>query len=219
MTRPLYAILLDGAFLTKRLYAQLGRHPDVNDIENECKRLQGIPEVAEYELLRIYYYDASPSSEQVRLPVSKAAHSLGQTERFRRSESLYSQLVLRPYFSLRLGNVILSPNRWKIKPSVSRELIKQPRALVDDDFLLDISQKGVDMRIGMDMARLALREMVRAVIVVTADSDFVPAFKFVRREGVKVFLEPMGNNPRHDLKAHADVVLIKSVSNAEQQQS
>jgi uncharacterized LabA/DUF88 family protein len=94
-----------------------------------------------------------------------------------------------------------------MKPGVSRELIKEARALRDDDFILDISQKGVDMRIGMDMARLALREMVRAVIVVTGDSDFVPAFKFVRREGVKVFLEPMGTNPRHDLRAHADIVL------------
>lgn len=102
MTKPLYAILLDGAFLTKRLYGRLGRHVDVDDIEAECTRLRAIPEVAEYELLRIYYYDASPSSEQVTLPITKDAHNLGQTERFRRSESIYSQLVLRPYFSLRL---------------------------------------------------------------------------------------------------------------------
>lgn len=207
MSRSLYAILLDGAFLTKRLYGQLGRHVGVDDIEAECTRLQGVPLVQDYELLRIYYYDASPSSDQVRLPVSKNPHNLGDTEQFRRSESIYSQLVLRPYFSLRLGHVIISPHRWKMKPGVSRELIKEARALRDDDFILDISQKGVDMRIGMDMARLALREMVCAVIVVTGDSDFVPAFKFVRREGVKVFLEPMGTNPRHDLRAHADIVL------------
>jgi uncharacterized LabA/DUF88 family protein len=72
---------------------------------------------------------------------------------------------------------------------------------------LDISQKGVDMRIGMDMARLALREMVRAVVVLTGDSDFVPAFKFVRREGVKVVLDPMGHNVRAELRQHSDIVL------------
>ena len=43
------------------------------------------------------------------------------------------------------------------------------------------------------MARLALRDLVRAVVVVTGDSDFVPAFKFVRREGVKVMLCTMGH--------------------------
>lgn len=58
---------------------------------------------------------------------------------------------------------------------MAKELIKKgPRALTDTDFDLDMSQKGVDMRVGLDMARLALRETVRAVIVVTGDSDFVP---------------------------------------------
>jgi uncharacterized LabA/DUF88 family protein len=63
------------------------------------------------------------------------------------------------------------------------------------------------MRIGMDMARLALREMVRLVIVVTGDSDFIPAFKFVRREGVRVVLDLMGENGRVELKQHSDIVL------------
>lgn len=57
------------------------------------------------------------------------------------------------------------------------------------------------------MARLALRETVRAVVVVTGDSDFVPAFRFVRREGVKVILDPMGHNIRPELRQHADIVL------------
>ena len=94
-----------------------------------------------------------------------------------------------------------------MKPAIAKELVAAPRPLVDTDFDLDLSQKGVDMRVGMDMARLALRELVRTVIVVTGDSDFVPAFKFVRREGVKVILEPMGHNVTPELKHHADVVL------------
>ena len=90
---------------------------------------------------------------------------------------------------------------------VAAALIQAPRALTDDDFDLDVGQKGVDMRIGMDMARLALRQTVRAVIVVTGDSDFVPAFKYVRREGVKVILDPMGAGGRRELREHADIVL------------
>lgn len=85
--------------------------------------------------------------------------------------------------------------------------MRTPRALTDSDFDLDAFQKGVDMRVGMDMARLALREMVRAVVVVTGDSDFVPAFKFVRREGMKVILDPMGHNIKTELRQHADIVL------------
>lgn len=207
MLRPLYAILLDGGFLTKKLYSQLGRHPTADDVVSECARLQRIAEVKDYELLRIYYYDAVPSSESLNYPVSRTLYNLSTTDRYRQAQSLYDQLVLKPHVALRMGEVRLSPNKWAIKPRVARELVRTPRALTDDDFVLDLSQKGVDMRIGMDMARLSLREMVRAVVVVTGDSDFVPAFKFVRREGVKVILEPLGHNVRVELKQHSDVVL------------
>ena len=207
LTRPLYAILIDGGFLTKKLYEQLGRHATADDVVAECDRLRALPEVADYELLRIYYYDAPPSSEALTKPVTKTRMALSTTERYRLSQSLYDHLVLKPHFALRMGETVLSPNRWRIKPRVARELVREPRGLTDEDFDLDISQKGVDMRVGLDMARLALKETVRAVIVVTGDSDFVPAFKFVRREGVKVIYEPMGHNVRVELHRHADIVL------------
>jgi uncharacterized LabA/DUF88 family protein len=164
-------------------------------------------EVKSYELLRIYYYDAPPSKEKVSLPVSKKQPNLATTPRAREAQSLYDQLVLRPDFALRMGETKLSPNKWKIKPRNANDLLSKQRVLIDEDFSLDITQKGVDMRIGMDMARLALREMVRAIIVVTADSDFIPAFKFVHREGVRVFLAPMGKNVGVDLKVHSDLVI------------
>ena len=207
LPRPQYAILLDGGFLTKKLKTRLGRHPNADDIVSECDRLRNLPLVSDYELLRIYYYDAHPCSESTAHPVSKRAYRLATTERYRQSQSLFDQLVLKPHFALRMGEVILSPDKWTLNPRVAKELIKVPRPLTDEDFKLDASQKGVDLRIGMDMARLALREMVRAIIVVTGDSDFVPAFKFVRREGVKVILEPLGHNTRLDLRQHADIVL------------
>jgi len=207
MSLPLYAILLDGGFLTKKLYTKHDRHATADDIVNECARLQSHPSVAQYELLRIYYYDAPPSSEAVTKPVSRTRINLASTERFRLSQSLYDQLVLKPNFALRMGETNLSPNKWSIKARSAKEIIDQPRILTDEDFELNITQKGVDMRIGLDMARLALRETVRAVIVVTGDSDFVPAFKFIRREGVKVIFDPMGHNVRPELRAHADIII------------
>lgn len=207
MAKPLYAILLDGGYLTKRLYVKLQKHATATDILNECTRLMALPEVADYELLRIYYYDAFPSSQRVMLPVSRTPLDLATTPRYRQSQSLFDQLVLMPHFALRMGQVTLPPTQWRIKAAVQRALTKSPRPLTDHDFELNLSQKGVDMRVGMDMARLALRELVRAVIVVTADSDFVPAFKFVRREGVKVILERMGQSGSLELQQHADIVL------------
>lgn len=86
-------------------------------------------------------------------------------------------------------------------------MVRKVRDLADTDFELNVEQKGVDMRIGMDIARLALRDMVRAIVVVTADRDFVPAFKFARREGVRVILDPLGVNAAVQLKEHADLVV------------
>jgi uncharacterized LabA/DUF88 family protein len=207
LAKPRYAILLDGGFLKKKLLDQLGRHPTADDIVAKCDDLQRIPEVAEHELLRIYYYDAYPAAQTLRLPVSREPYNSGETERFRQSQSLFDQLVLKPSFALRMGQVGIAPTHWKLKGKVPRELVRKPRPLADDDFVVDAQQKGVDMRIGMDMARLALREMVRQVVVVTGDSDFVPAFKFVRREGIRVILDLMGENGRVELKQNSDIVL------------
>lgn len=207
MAKPRYAILLDGGFVKKKLLDQLRRHPTAGDIVAKCETLQNRPEVADHELLRIYYYDALPTAAKLRLPVSRAAYNTGETERFRQSQSLFDQLILKPNFALRMGHVGIAPTGWKLKGNVARQLVRQPRPLTDDDFVVDAQQKGVDMRIGMDMARLALREMVRQVVVVTGDSDFVPAFKFVRREGVRVILDLMGENGRVELKQNSDIVL------------
>lgn len=208
MASPQYAILLDGGFVTKKLYERNKRAATAEDVEGECERIKGLSHVADYELLRIYYYDAPPSDETVTYPVSGNRLNLANTTRFREAQSLYDRLIMKPNVALRMGETRLSPHKWKIKPRIARELRAQPRALTDSDFVLDIGQKGVDIRIGMDMARLALKELVRAVVVVTADADFIPAFSFVRREGVKVILDTMGHSrSRVELKAHADIVI------------
>ena len=95
MARPLYAILLDGGFLTKKLYKGSGT-PGVPglpataaDIVDERSRLQALPQAADYELLLIYYYDAFPSSERLQLPVSKKPLNLAATPRYKQSQRLY----------------------------------------------------------------------------------------------------------------------------------
>lgn len=203
-----YAILLDGGFVTRKLKEKLGKPAAADDVVALCDEIRGSEHLKHYELMRIYYYDAPPSAETIKTPVSGSDFALAGTERFRHAQSLYDQLELQDGFALRMGETRLSPQRWKMKPRSANQLIKAERAVTDKDFDLDIGQKGVDIRIGLDMARLALRDTVRAVAVVTGDSDFVPAFKFVRREGVKVMLCTMGHKgARRELKAHADFVL------------
>lgn len=67
----------------------------------ECERLQRLPQVEGYELLRIYYYDAAPSSEKLAFPVSHSDYNLASTDRYRESQRLFDQLILKPQFGRR----------------------------------------------------------------------------------------------------------------------
>ena len=71
----------------------------------------------------------------------------------------------------------------------------------------NIRQKGVDMRIGLDIASLTLKKHVEVIVLVTADSDFVPAMKFARREGAQLILVTLGHGIRDGLREHADIVI------------
>ncbi|MBF0417809.1 MAG: NYN domain-containing protein [Magnetococcales bacterium] len=74
----------------------------------------------------------------------------------------------------------------------------------EDDVQPILRQKGVDMRIGIDIASLTLKKQADTLILVTGDSDFVPAAKLARREGVEFILDPMGQNVNDDLFEHID---------------
>lgn len=69
---------------------------------------------------------------------------------------------------------------------------------------MGLRQKGVDMRIGIDIAALALKQQVDTIVLVSGDSDFVPAAKLARREGIDVVLDPLWQQINDDLFEHID---------------
>ena len=76
--------------------------------------------------------------------------------------------------------------------------------LTEDDFRFNAPQKGVDMRIGLDIASLSYKKQVNQIILISDDSDFVPAAKLARREGVDFILDPMGAKMKANLFEHID---------------
>lgn len=76
--------------------------------------------------------------------------------------------------------------------------------LAEGDIYYDVPQKGVDMRIGLDIASLAFKRQADQIILVAGDSDFVPAAKLARREGIDFILDPMWASIRPDLHEHID---------------
>jgi uncharacterized LabA/DUF88 family protein len=198
-----YAILIDGGFFIRKLSAKLGkRSPTVDDVVGEISRLRENPAFNGYELLRVYYYDAQPATGKVRHPITGVDLNLAETPVYTRNKAFLQKLELQPDISLRAGEV--SPRGYRLNRKVFGDDTLPRRLLTENDFELDLEQKGVDLRIGLDIARLSLKEMVRTIAVVTGDSDFIPAFKFARREGVRVVLVHMGHGVKSELKAHTD---------------
>lgn len=63
------------------------------------------------------------------------------------------------------------------------------------------------MRIGMDIAALTLKKQVQIIVLVSGDSDFVPAMKFARREGCQLFLCALGHHIKPSMLEHSDLLL------------
>ena len=60
------------------------------------------------------------------------------------------------------------------------------------------------MRIGVDIASMAFKKQVDQIILIAGDSDFVPAAKMARREGIDFILDPMWATIKDSLFEHID---------------
>lgn len=133
-----------------------------------------------------------PFVGKTKRPVSGLEHLFdGKDDWLRR-------LAARELIAVRRG--VLKFRGWKPK-----KLPVAPSMLTDDDFVPDFEQKGVDMRIGLDIATFSATKAVHRIVLVTGDTDCVPAMKHGRIAGLQVVLAAL---PKHDpapeLKYHSD---------------
>lgn len=159
------------------------------------------------DLYRIFFYDCPPLTKRVHLPISKRTLDLAKTDIAISRLAIHQELLAARKVALRLGK-LNDKVGWRAKPEAVDRWVADPGGFgpVDDDFEIDTVQKGVDMRLGLDVASMAFKGQVRQLILVAGDADFVPAVKLARREGIDVVLDPMGGTPAKDLVAHVDGV-------------
>src|SRR5690606_10662925 len=69
-----------------------------------------------------------------------------------------------------------------------KNIINNFHYLDPDDFEADFNQKEVDIKIGLDVAWMSIQKIVNKIVLVTGDTDLVPAMKFARKEGVQVVI-------------------------------
>lgn len=100
------------------------------------------------------------------------------------------------------GTVTLRLSREEVRSLT--ELRQLWRSLDGGTVSLGLRQKGVDMRIGLDIASITLKKQADTIVLVAGDSDFVPAAKLARREGMEFILDPLWQKVNADLFEHID---------------
>lgn len=223
------AILIDGGFFLKR-YKHIKGFEKTDNPELVAKNLvsycfRHIQKINKYrsryglpptELYRIFYYDAKPFDGDSKKPISGKSLSFKNTEQYKFRNTLFTTLKQQRKIALRLGFLKNSSRLWTINERQTKPLLSgkiQISDLTDEDLKYPLNQKAVDMKVGLDIASLAFKERVDQIILIAGDSDFVPAAKFARKEGVDFILDPMMNNIDPSLHEHIDGLMsIKNMS-------
>lgn len=197
------AVLLDLGFVLHKLFVALSRRVatanEVHDFAQECVNS------SDEELFRIYCYHCWPYGGTETHPLTQVNHDFSAKPTYANMHKLLQEISLKDNVAFRAGE--LSFDGWKVGKRAIQEISRAGRSLRDSDLVPDLNQKRVDMKIGLDVAWLASKNIVEKIVLVTSDSDFVPAMKFARREGVQVVLVTMGHRQvKRDLLVHADEI-------------
>lgn len=215
------AILIDGAYFIKR-FRKIEPHNTYNAeraaecafrwalahlIEGNGRQQNGnAPIKKKHDLYRIFFYDCPPLDKKLQNPISKKAADFSKSQEALFRLDLHNLLREKRKVALRLGH-LASDTPWTIKPPIIQELLKgkkQFHELSEQDVVPNVRQKGVDMRIGIDISSLAIKKQVDQIVLIAGDADFVPAAKLARREGVDFILDPMWLSIPSGLNEHID---------------
>ena len=183
-------ILIDGGHLrVKAQQASQKYNPAfIEKFAQKCK-------AHDEEIFRVLYYDCAPFSGTVKLPIS------GTNYTFAGSDKWMEELACKNLFAVRRGILKFrgyKPKRTPVHPSGTP---------TDIDFDPDFEQKGVDMRIGLDIAAYSANRAVDRIVLVTNDTDCVPAMKYGRKAGLQVIIvEPPNGKVAPELIMHSDLV-------------
>lgn len=209
------AVLVDGGFFIKRFSKIYGldkaRDPSfvaeaLREVANKHAKYDGRPAS---EIYRIFFYDCPPLTKRAHYPISKKACNFSSSDISIFRTNLHKELVKNRKLALRLGFLSEGHADWQIRPNTLKQLLNKAKRyedLTDDDFMYDVRQKQIDMKIGLDIASLSYKNQVEQIVLISGDSDFVPAAKTARREGIDFILNPMWAYIQEDLFEHVDGV-------------
>ena len=200
--------MVDGGFYQRqasRLFGQKTAAERATELHTYA--LRHVDTKRGQELYRIFYYDCPPSEKTVYHPLKQTNISLKESPLYKWSKEFHRELTSKRKMAIRMGELLEGSMGYSLSQSAVRKLCRGEITVSDLkelDFYLDIQQKGVDMRIGLDIASLANKRLVDQIVLIAGDSDFVPAAKHARREGIDFILDPMWHTIKPSLNEHID---------------
>lgn len=204
------AILVDGGFYRRRSQLLFGDKPAVDrcaELMDYCWKHLHADQNEKRELYRIFYYDCPPMSKKLYHPLLKRQIDYSKSDLHKWMTEFLNCLKKQRKVALRMGILADEQAHFTIRYEITKKLCagtKQFTDLEENDFELSLDQKGVDMKIGLDIASMAYKRQVNQIILISGDSDFVPAAKLARREGIDFILDPMWNPVKESLLEHID---------------
>ena len=205
------AILVDGGFYRKRAFYFWGDiSPELRaeELRKYCQKHITNRKNEERDLYRIFYYDCRPIEKKLYHPFLRKQIDFEKSDIYLWTERFFKELSSKRKFALRLGVLDAEYAHYNLKPPVLKKILdgkKNFSELTQSDFqLYGMSQKLVDMKIGIDIATLAYQRLVDQIILISGDSDFVPASKLARIHGIDFILDNMRNPIKQNLLEHID---------------
>ena len=199
------AFIIDGGYFTKKYKANHKKSPTADDVEKYIlKVFEYLKDNLHYpiEIYRIFYYDCPPfhslaSKNKPPLMEDDDFKKICETSK-RKSEKIkkfHDKMKRKDFFALRMGQL---------------QFVDWTQSLETKYWHPKFKQKGVDMRIGLDIASITAKKLCSKIVLLSGDTDIVPAMKIARKEGVHVYWYSMDDGragSNINLAMHSDVVI------------
>ncbi|MEL7197415.1 MAG: NYN domain-containing protein [Pseudomonadota bacterium] len=169
------AILVDGAFFLRRFKSCFPDHDSDNpkDVAHGLGLLSYwhlamrigperlTKEISNYNLqlsesptfYRLFFYDCEPLTKRMHHPISKRSINFAKTDEAIFRLEVHKEIRKLRKVALRLGR-LNDTSLWRLKAEATQRLTEATGSFrpTDEDFEVDTKQKGVDMRLGLDVA-------------------------------------------------------------------
>jgi len=120
----------------------------------EVERILAHDALAGLLLYRIFFYTAEPATGTTQHPLDGTRYDFAKMDAYARNIQLIDQIENRPNVAVRRGS--LAHQGWEIGRKALHDLTTGAKKNIEpSDIVPKLQQKGVDMRIGLDIASLA----------------------------------------------------------------